>query len=196
MKTHGRNDINMIFINIYQTCDALTCELATSFLELDEFSLRFLHPQKMLQSNFLQQPLASGIDDLKYELKKRGHWADKKVEVGSTWMCCPKNRGGCKTPPNHPLKNRVFHEINHPLWGTPIFGNTHMFHHFSLLMVSTIVLFSLHFGENELLDLEGKTSYVKLETHSAWFGVGMFLIMSNKFKISHQIAYSIIHIIS
>ncbi len=28
--------------------------------------------------------------------------------------------------PNHPLKNRVFHEINHPFWGTPIFGNTHM----------------------------------------------------------------------
>ena len=23
-------------------------------------------------------------------------------------------------PPNHPLKNRVFHEKNHPFWGTPI----------------------------------------------------------------------------
>ena len=22
--------------------------------------------------------------------------------------------------------NRVFHEINHPFWGTPIFGNTHI----------------------------------------------------------------------
>ena len=28
--------------------------------------------------------------------------------------------------PNHPLKNRVFHEINHPFWGIPIFGNTHI----------------------------------------------------------------------
>ena len=26
--------------------------------------------------------------------------------------------------PNHPLKKRVFHEINHPFWDTPIFGNT------------------------------------------------------------------------
>ena len=30
-------------------------------------------------------------------------------------------------PPNHPLKNRVFHYFHHPFWGpTPIFGNTHM----------------------------------------------------------------------
>ena len=28
-------------------------------------------------------------------------------------------------PPNHPLKNRVFHYFHHPIWGTPIFGNTH-----------------------------------------------------------------------
>ena len=31
---------------------------------------------------------------------------------------------GGDIPPNHPLKNRVFHEINHPFWGIPIFGNT------------------------------------------------------------------------
>ena len=31
-------------------------------------------------------------------------------------------------PPNHPLKNRVFHEINHPFWGfSPYFWfNTHI----------------------------------------------------------------------
>ena len=29
--------------------------------------------------------------------------------------------------PNHPLKNRIFHEINHPFRGTPIFGNTHIY---------------------------------------------------------------------
>ena len=29
-------------------------------------------------------------------------------------------------PPNHPFVHRVLHEINHPFWGTPIFGNTHI----------------------------------------------------------------------
>ncbi len=27
-------------------------------------------------------------------------------------------------PPNHPFVHRVFHEINHPFWGTSIFGST------------------------------------------------------------------------
>ncbi len=27
-------------------------------------------------------------------------------------------------PPNHPFVHRVFHEINHPFWGSIIFGNT------------------------------------------------------------------------
>ena len=27
-------------------------------------------------------------------------------------------------PPNHPLKNRVFHYFHHPFWGTTMFGNT------------------------------------------------------------------------
>ncbi len=27
-------------------------------------------------------------------------------------------------PPNHPFVHRVFHEINHPFWDTPIFGLT------------------------------------------------------------------------
>ena len=31
------------------------------------------------------------------------------------------------TPPNHPFVHRVFHEINHPFWGTSIFGNNHIF---------------------------------------------------------------------
>ena len=39
-------------------------------------------------------------------------------------MDVSKNRGG---PPKSSHFNRVFHEINHPFWGTPIFGNTHMF---------------------------------------------------------------------
>ena len=31
-------------------------------------------------------------------------------------------------PPNHPLKNRVFHDFNHPLWGvSAILGNPHIF---------------------------------------------------------------------
>ena len=29
-------------------------------------------------------------------------------------------------PPNHPWINRVFHYINHPFWGPPIFGHTHI----------------------------------------------------------------------
>ena len=29
-------------------------------------------------------------------------------------------------PRNHPFVHRVFHEINHPFWDTPIFGNTHI----------------------------------------------------------------------
>ena len=30
-------------------------------------------------------------------------------------------------PPNHPFVHRIFHEINHPFWGTPIFGNIHIY---------------------------------------------------------------------
>ena len=32
-------------------------------------------------------------------------------------------------PPNHPFVHRVFHEINHPFWGSfpPIFGSTPIF---------------------------------------------------------------------
>ena len=41
-------------------------------------------------------------------------------------MGVSENRG--EIPPNHPFVHRVFHEINHPLWGpTPIFGNVHIF---------------------------------------------------------------------
>ena len=31
-----------------------------------------------------------------------------------------------ENPPNHPMLNRVFHEIHHPFWGKtpPIFGST------------------------------------------------------------------------
>ena len=29
-------------------------------------------------------------------------------------------------PPNHPFIDRIFHEINHPFWGTPILGNLQM----------------------------------------------------------------------
>ena len=29
-------------------------------------------------------------------------------------------------PPNHPLKNRVFHDFHHPFWGTSIFGKPHI----------------------------------------------------------------------
>ena len=35
-----------------------------------------------------------------------------------------KNRG--VSPQNHPFVHRVFHEFNHPFWGTPIFGNIHI----------------------------------------------------------------------
>ena len=36
------------------------------------------------------------------------------------WMF-PKIMG---KPPNHPLKNRDFHEINHPFFGGPLFLKT------------------------------------------------------------------------
>ena len=29
-------------------------------------------------------------------------------------------------PPNHPLKNRMFHYFHHPFWGTTILGNPHV----------------------------------------------------------------------
>ena len=78
----------MIFINIYQTCAAFDLWIGDKFFA-----------KKMLQSKpSATFNLSLGIDDLKYELKKRGHWADKKVEVGSTWWFYPKNRGGGKTP--------------------------------------------------------------------------------------------------
>ena len=40
-----------------------------------------------------------------------------------TYICVFPKLG---VPPNHPLKNRVFHEINYPFWGTPVFGNIHL----------------------------------------------------------------------
>ncbi len=33
---------------------------------------------------------------------------------------------GVGKPPQIIHFNRVFHEMNHPFWGTPIFGNTHI----------------------------------------------------------------------
>ena len=43
-------------------------------------------------------------------------------------MGVSKNNG--KTPQIIHLEiYRVFHEINHPFWGTPIFGNTHIYVH-------------------------------------------------------------------
>ena len=35
-------------------------------------------------------------------------------------------------PPNHPFNRAGFSIINHPFWGTPIFGNTHMLRIFSV----------------------------------------------------------------
>ena len=39
------------------------------------------------------------------------------------YMGVSKNRGTYLQTPNHPLKNRVFNEINHPFWGvkSPLF---------------------------------------------------------------------------
>ena len=34
------------------------------------------------------------------------------------------SENGGFSPPNQPLKHRVFHDFHHPFWGTPIFGNT------------------------------------------------------------------------
>ena len=43
-------------------------------------------------------------------------------------MGVSKNNG----TPNHPMFNRVFHEINHPFWGfPPIFGNIQIFNQVS-----------------------------------------------------------------
>ena len=44
---------------------------------------------------------------------------------GRGYVDVSENRG--VFPPNHPLKNRVFHYF-HPFWGTRIFGNTHVAH--------------------------------------------------------------------
>ena len=55
-------------------------------------------------------------------------------KLGRFLQKSPKNVGKCMgvsensgcSPPNHPWINRVFHsKLNHPFWGTPIFGNTH-----------------------------------------------------------------------
>ena len=47
--------------------------------------------------------------------------------------------------------NRVFHEINHPFWGTTIFGNTHMLN-------DLVKLFIANSGKGSLKGsvLEGK----------------------------------------
>ena len=52
-------------------------------------------------------------------------------QTDTGWWMFPKIVG--KLPPNHPLKNRVFHYFHHPFWGIPIFGNT--------LVVSNICYF-------------------------------------------------------
>lgn len=108
-----------------------------------------------LQQNLAKFPSATfrlslGIDDLKYELKKRGRWADKKVEVGK------------------PQVSSFF----------PVGGFNHC-------------LFYFHFLSGRMtLETKARAQYVKLETDSVWFGVGMFLVMSNKLTISHQSAHS------
>ena len=51
---------------------------------------------------------------------KEAQGVAKKVRICSIWVF-PK----IMVPPNHPFVHRVFHEINHPFWDTPIFGNTH-----------------------------------------------------------------------
>ena len=39
-------------------------------------------------------------------------------------MDVSENSGFFLPPKYHPFKNRVFHEINHPLWGFPLFLET------------------------------------------------------------------------
>ena len=120
------------------------------------FDLWIGHPQKIpCNENLAEFPSATfrlslGIDDLKYELKKRGHWADKKVEVGK------------------PQVSSFF----------PVGGFNQC-------------LFYFHFPSGRMtLETKARAQYVKLETDSVWFGVGMFLVMSNKLTISHQSAHS------
>ena len=45
-----------------------------------------------------------------------------------------KNKG--VNPPNHPFVHRVFHEINHPFWGTPIFGSTPIYKYIYIYILS------------------------------------------------------------
>ncbi len=55
-----------------------------------------------------------------------GWWSFQPRCGAKCWYgCWTKNRGFYI--PNHPFVHRVFHEINHPFWGTFIFGNIHMF---------------------------------------------------------------------
>ena len=60
----------------------------------------------------------------------RKPWWGTAVKVSTKWLvniCVSKNRG---TPKSSILVG--FSIINHPFWGTPIFGNTHMLHNVSL----------------------------------------------------------------
>ena len=53
-------------------------------------------------------------------LKMGEHLGDLVESPSMIWVF-PK----IGVPPNYPLKNRVS-IINHPFWGTPIFGNAHI----------------------------------------------------------------------
>ena len=61
-----------------------------------------------------QNTFASADDSSKYQIKTRILMA-----FFDTWVF-PKNNG---TPKSSILIG--FSDINHPFWGTPIFGNTH-----------------------------------------------------------------------
>ena len=53
---------------------------------------------------------------------------------------------GVVFPPNHPFVHRVFHEIHHPFWGTPIFGNIQMFHDLCWDIYGNVLFFHGGFG--------------------------------------------------
>ena len=52
--------------------------------------------------------------------KTSGACSESKNEVYIWWF--PE----IGVPPNHPFLDRIFHEINHPFWGTPNLGKPHL----------------------------------------------------------------------
>ena len=61
---------------------------------------------------------------------------------GKQQVCLSKNRG---VPPQIIHFDRIFHEINHPFWDTPIFGNIHVYFSLHTTRVGSVSSTSLSY---------------------------------------------------